>query len=346
MQTASVGLISRWRGSSATNRATRAPATRAPATRATAWVAGAALLMLPLASCDSGRPSPHPSGAGTASASASGPARPSAPVNSGPTAAGTGAGSPSTGSTSPVAGTPAVGNNGATAAPSWLGRRVLRIGPDGFAIAGATPAELRDRRIITTDLLPPPADGRFHSRVAAVPAAVLDRSTWSAGCPVSFHQLRYVTVSFRGFDGRAHTGELLLNRSVTSSVVTVFRRLFAAGWPIEEMRISSQGDLSARPTGDGNDTSAFACRAVRGQKVWSQHAYGLAIDVNPFQNPSVDGRTVLPELAKAYTDRHRDLPGMITPGSLPARAFRSIGWGWGGNFRSKKDWMHFSSTGG
>jgi D-alanyl-D-alanine carboxypeptidase len=272
----------------------------------------------------------------------SGTSQPAAPsATSAPTAA------PSPATPSPQPGTPATGieNNGATPAPSWLGTRVLPIGPDGFGIAKGTPPELRNRRIVTTDVLPPPAGGRFHSRIVAVPASVAERSSWSSACPVRLSQLRYVTVAFRGFDGRAHTGELLLNRSVATKVVTVFRRLFAAGWPIEEMRITSAADLSAPPTGDGNDTSAFACRPVRGATVWSQHAYGLAIDVDPFQNPYVDGRTVLPELAKWYADRSRRLPGVITPGSVPVLAFASVGWGWGGRYSSKKDWMHFSSTG-
>jgi hypothetical protein len=163
---------------------------------------------------------------------------------------------------------------------------------------------------------------------------------------VRLDQLRYVTVGFVGFDGRAHTGELLVNRSVTGSVITVFRRLYAARFPIEEMRITSPADLAAKPTGDGNDTSAFACRPVRGATVWSQHAYGLAIDVDPFDNPYVKGTTVLPELAPYYANRSRGLPGMITSGSVVQRAFASVGWGWGGSYTSKKDWMHFSSTGG
>jgi hypothetical protein len=235
--------------------------------------------------------------------------------------------------------------NGATPAPSWLGTRVLPIGSDGFGVVKATPPELRNRRIITKDLLPPPVGGRFASRITAVPQDVVQRSTWLSTCPGKLSDLRYVTVSFVGFDGWAHTGELLLNRKVANDVVTVFSKLFAARWPIEEMRITSPVDLAAPPTGDGNDTSAFVCRSVRGATAWSQHAYGLAIDINPFHNPYVDGGTVLPELAKSYARRDKKLPGMITPGSVPVRAFRSIGWGWGGDYSSKKDWMHFSSTG-
>jgi hypothetical protein len=244
---------------------------------------------------------------------------------------------------SPPSATP--DTNGATPAPSWLGTRVLPKGPNGFGVVKATPSELRNRRIITKDLLPPPEGGRFHSTIEAVPADVAQRSTWSKECPVTLSALRYLTVSFVGFDRYAHTGELLVNRTVAKDVVTVFSRLFDAGWPIEEMRITSQGDLVAPPTGDGNDTSAFACRPVRGSNSWSQHAYGLAIDVNPFLNPYVDGDTLLPELATAYTRRNRGLPGMNVRNSVAVQAFSSIGWGWGGDYRSKKDWMHFSSTG-
>src|SRR5690349_13796759 len=39
-----------------------------------------------------------------------------------------------------------IGN--ATAAPPWLGTRVLPVGPDGFAAARQTPPELRNRSII------------------------------------------------------------------------------------------------------------------------------------------------------------------------------------------------------
>jgi D-alanyl-D-alanine carboxypeptidase len=234
----------------------------------------------------------------------------------------------------------------ATAAPQWLGTRVLPVGPNGFAAAQNTPPELRDRSIITVDDLPPPPDGRFHATVRAVPADVLARSSWTSHCPVAAADLRYVTVGFRGFDGLAHTGELLVNARAADKLVTVFGRLFAAGFPIERMRISSLAELNAPPTGDTNTTESFACRPVRGQTAWSQHAYGLAVDVNPFQNPYHKGQVVLPELATAYLDRAEARPGMVQPGGPAVQAFTAIGWHWGGNFRSLKDYMHFSATGG
>jgi hypothetical protein len=169
--------------------------------------------------------------------------------------------------------------------------------------------------------------------------------TWQPGCPVGLGDLRYVTVSFRGFDGRAHTGELVVNRGVAAGVVSVFARLYAARFPIEEMRLVTGADLTAHPTGDGNNTAAFVCRAARKQTRWSAHAYGLAVDLDPFQNPYRRGDLVLPELASAYLDRSRARPGMIRQGDVVTTAFAAIGWTWGGTWRSPKDLMHFSATG-
>jgi D-alanyl-D-alanine carboxypeptidase len=144
----------------------------------------------------------------------------------------------------------------------------------------------------------------------------------------------------------AHTGELLVNARVAADLVTVFRRLFAADFPIERMRISSVAELNSPPTGDTNTTEAFACRPVRGSTAWSQQAYGLAVDVNPFQNPYHKGLVVLPELATAYLDRGESRPGMVQSRGPALQAFAAIGWHWNGHYRSLKDYMHFSATGG
>ncbi|MEV6489328.1 M15 family metallopeptidase [Actinoplanes sp. NPDC051633] len=261
-------------------------------------------------------------------------------------------GTPAVTSAAPVAApaaspSPPIGRiGGATTAPAWLGTRTLPVRPNGFAAARRTPPELRNRSIVTVDDLPPPADGGFHSTIEAVPASVLARSTWTRDCPVTATDLRYVTVGFRGFDGRAHTGELLVNARAADAMVEVFGELFAEGFPIERMRVTSSAELDAPPTGDGNTTAVFACRPVRGQKAWSQHAYGLAVDVNPFQNPYHKGDVVLPELATSYLERGDVRAGMIRPRGPVVRAFASVGWRWGGDYRSLKDFMHFSANGG
>ena len=230
-------------------------------------------------------------------------------------------------------------------APAWLGTRVLPLRDDGFGEVLPTPPDLVERRFDTIDLLEPPADDTFEATIREVPDDVVARSTWQQACPVGLDDLRYVTVSFWGFDDRAHTGELLVNARIANAVVEIFRQLHATRFPVEEMRIVAPYELDLEPTGDGNNTTAFICRPAVGSTSWSEHALGLAIDVNPFHNPYVKGDLVLPELASAYVDRDDVRPGMILEDDMVIGAFADAGFVWGGTWRSLKDYMHFSTSG-
>src|SRR5262249_8024799 len=148
-------------------------------------------------------------------------------------------------------------------------------------------------------------------------------------------------------DQKPHTGEMIVNAKAGGAITEVFRQLYQAHFPIERMRVTSPAEMDAAPTGDGNTTSAFVCRPARGQTRWSAHAYGLAVDVNPFCNPYTrEGGVVLPELASAYLDRANVRPGMILPDDATVNAFAKIGWKWGGDWSSPRDLQHFSATGG
>jgi hypothetical protein len=187
----------------------------------------------------------------------------------------------------------------------------------------------------------------FHTSVAPVTAAQLGAS-WRPGCPVGPKQLRIVRVSFIGFDGRAHSGVLVVNRSVTNDVQVAFRHLYAARFPIRRMEpVSAFGGSDDRSMAADN-TSAFNCRyaVAAGPKRWSVHAYGEAIDVNTVENPYLEGGRVLPPAGRAFTDRGRHRRGMAVAGGALVRAFASVGWLWGGRWTASPDWQHFSKTGG
>jgi len=231
-----------------------------------------------------------------------------------------------------------------TVPPSWLGTRVLPKGADGLGEIKPTPPELQNRRFTLPDTLPPVRGDGFGYEAGPAPDDVVARSSWTPECPVARKDLRWVRITFWGFDDRRHTGELLLNQDAVGAVTGAFEQLYAAKYPIEEMRITRADELDAAPTGDGNNTSAFTCKPLRGSTTWSEHAKGRAIDINPFDNPYVKGDVLIPELASAYADRSRQAPGMIRAGDAVTRAFASVGWGWGGAWQHSKDHMHFSAN--
>jgi hypothetical protein len=200
----------------------------------------------------------------------------------------------------------ATATSGTTTSPTT--DPVLPRRPDGFGEVRPTPPELVDRRRTAPDVLPPPASGQYEASIAPVSAELLPRTTWRPGCPVPPERLRYLRMSFWGFDDRPHTGEMIVREDVAEPVVGVFRKLFAARFPIEAMRLARPEDLAALPTGRGD---------------------GL----------------VVPELASAYTDRSWRRPGMIVEGDVVTEAFAAIGWTWGATFSSPVDTMHFSATG-
>jgi hypothetical protein len=187
----------------------------------------------------------------------------------------------------------------------------------------------------------------FSQSVSRVTAAQLPRS-WHPGCPVSPRLLRRVRLTYWGFDGRAHTGAVIANADAVPDLVHVFSRLYAARFPIRRLRpIDAYGGNDERSL-EADNTSAFNCRYVigPGPRRWSVHAYGEAIDVNPVENPYLEGGRVHPRAGRAYLNRARVRPGMAFRGGVLVRAFAAVGWQWGGRWTGSPDYQHFSSTGG
>jgi hypothetical protein len=196
----------------------------------------------------------------------------------------------------------------------------------------------------------------FHSSVKPLPQPVKAQlkagGFWHRGCPVALSGLRLLTVSYRGFDGRAKTGQLVVNKNAAPPLASVFRRLYGLHFPIRHMGLADMyGPIRSRPR-DGDVSGSFECRQAvpspcvggRGTGSWSMHAYGLAVDLNPVENPYVGCGESRDPASRPYRDRSRHRPGMVTPRVVGA--FRSIGWGWGGAWAGNtKDYMHFSSTG-
>jgi hypothetical protein len=170
-------------------------------------------------------------------------------------------------------------------------------------------------------------------------------SSWREGCPVGFDMLRLVRITYWGFDDEPHRGRLVIHRRWADEIVEVFRRIYDGEFPIRRVRLVDNYGADDLASMRHDNTSAFNCRYVAGTTTWSMHAFGKAVDINPVENPYVDGSRVSPPNGEPYADRSDVRPGMIYERDVVWRAFRSIGWEWGGTWQSAKDYQHFSSNG-
>ena len=193
----------------------------------------------------------------------------------------------------------------------------------------------------------------FHSGIrplAPAERAQLTGEFWRAGCPVALANLRILTVSHWDFGGGTQTGALVVNSRAAAPLARVFGKLYRLHFPIRHMQLGDYyGPRGGRPR-DGDVSESFECRKAvpspcgAGTGNWSNHAYGLAVDLNPIENPYTGCGRTRERASRPYLKRSRLRAGMVTPAVV--RAFRAIGWGWGGSWSgSTKDYMHFSWNG-
>jgi hypothetical protein len=179
---------------------------------------------------------------------------------------------------------------------------------------------------------------------------LVQRGFWHKGCPVARGDLRVVETRYYDFRRRPQVGQLVVNRTAARPLAGVFRKLWKTRFRIRHMRFAdAYGPRRDRPS---DVTQSFHCREAvpspcsggSGTGTWSNHAYGLAVDINPVENPYVGCGQSRDPATRPYFDRSRHRRGMVRGKVI--RAFRSIGWGWGGAWTGDtKDYMHFSHNG-
>jgi D-alanyl-D-alanine carboxypeptidase len=163
------------------------------------------------------------------------------------------------------------------------------------------------------------------------------------GAVVGCDRLRLVNFGYIGFDGQLHNdGEIVVMDAVADHVLKIFVTLRNRRFPIEKAKLMNSYDGNDDASMVDNNTSAFNDRKVAGTTAISVHAYGLAIDVNPIQNPYVEhSRGILtfsPKAGARYADRKRTQSGMA---ETVVDVFADHGFAtWGGHWRSA-DYQHF-----
>lgn len=239
--------------------------------------------------------------------------------------------------------------DGRVVGDDWVPARIM---PDGRPVAlsdAEAAAATRDwRRLNACTDLRSRSLSEFSAQISRIGPTLAARmeSSHRPGCPMALADLRHLRMSYIGFDGDEHTGEMVVAADQAARVVQVFGRLYDARFPIRRMRlVDAYGGRDARSMA-ANNTSAYNCRTVAGSDAWSAHAFGRAIDINPVQNPYLSGAGIAPESGRRYAHIDRSAgapvaPGVIRAGGVVEQAFARVGWEWGGRWAGTPDYQHF-----
>lgn len=166
---------------------------------------------------------------------------------------------------------------------------------------------------------------------------------------IGYDELCYMSVLHYNLRGVERTGELICNKAIAQDLVEIFYELYRNEYQIEQIRLIDEYNGDDTLSMKDNNTSCFNYRVVDGTSSLSKHAYGLAIDINPFFNPYVvfktDGPTYIsPPGSETYADRSKEFAYKIDENDLCYKLFTEHGFTWGGNWNSCKDYQHFQKA--
>ena len=165
------------------------------------------------------------------------------------------------------------------------------------------------------------------------------------GCTTKREDLRYLHLLYKDIEGNTCEGEMVCNKEIADTLIDIFRQLYEASYPIEKIRLIDDYDGDDDASMADNNTSCFNYRIVSDTDHLSNHAYGLAVDLNPLYNPYIrqkDGKQIVePPGGEPYADRSLDFDYKIDKDDLAYKLFTKAGFKWGGEWKSVKDYQHF-----
>ncbi len=151
--------------------------------------------------------------------------------------------------------------------------------------------------------------------------------------------IRLIEVDYYSMDGKIHKGQVQVHKDVVSDIKSIFKLMREIKFPIKKViPIVKYGWSDDKSMAD-NNSSAFNFRYIAGTKRMSKHATGMAIDINPFLNPVIysDGK-----ISPKGANWDKEVPGTFYSGHPVVKKFKELGWKWGGDFKSFKDYHHFA----
>ena len=168
---------------------------------------------------------------------------------------------------------------------------------------------------------------------------MIEKNVWSAECLIPMPRLKLLNVSHYNFENEVTVGKMVILDSMANSVISIFQELFALKFPIYSIKLIDEFGGDDELSMDANNSSCFNFRKIDGSELLSIHSYGLAIDINPLQNPFIQESKVCPSQGKDFLDRSNIRPGMV---ESIVEIFYNHGFTvWGGNWKEPVDYHHF-----
>jgi peptidoglycan LD-endopeptidase CwlK len=168
-------------------------------------------------------------------------------------------------------------------------------------------------------------------------------------CPARIlRQQCLLTVHYVGFDGQLHRGQIVVHEDATTDIHDFFALAEKLTFPISGVVPLAHPDYTwdrDQTVLRANLTYGFNYRPVHGTGRLSDHSHGLAIDVNPMQNPYIrHGDKPLHWPSVVWSPK---APGTLTATHPLVRLMESRGWTWSGHEHVTPeghtviDYMHF-----
>lgn len=152
--------------------------------------------------------------------------------------------------------------------------------------------------------------------------------------------LTLINVLYFGFDEKIHKGQLVIHKKLSAELKEIFDELFAKRFPIAKVIPIVKYNWDDETSMRDNNSSAFNYRFISGTERLSNHSYGTAIDINPFQNPYIVGKKIMPK----GSEYDKKAKGTILAESVVVKIFKERGWEWGGDWKTRKDYQHFEKS--
>jgi hypothetical protein len=148
-------------------------------------------------------------------------------------------------------------------------------------------------------------------------------------------QITEISVEYINFDGVIKTGIILCNQYIAESLIEIFQKLLEIKFPIHKISPISEFNWDDDLSCISNNSSCYNYRNILGTDKLSDHSVGMAIDINPMQNPWITNK--YGNLPKGSLYNIEDI-GTIT--NEVVNIFKKYGFLWGGKWENP-DYQHF-----